>query len=144
MEMYKEHTVMGRHHELQRERVTNLILLISAALLAFAVNSKNLAALFPLGTLIAVLGLFGAIFSYKHYERFRLHTKIAGEFRDALEASLVGCKLREIRNSAVTAHEKIFPSSSKWRLHMFWVTLNLLVVLLGIVLAIRLIPISNA
>jgi hypothetical protein len=82
---------------------------------------------------VVVLGIYGAVFSRKHYERNRFHTTIMAGFRDALEASLTGAPLRSIRDAAEKKHNARFPWLSGWRLHLFWDGLSVAVAVAGLV-----------
>lgn len=63
----------------------------------------------PLILLLIALGIFGAVFSMKHYERFSLHMERARRYRDALDALLPGQPLRTLKQKADVAHKEKFP-----------------------------------
>ena len=131
--MYEEHVTQGREHEQQREKVTSVILVISAALLAFTSQTSWQPRHAILTTTMAVLGLFGILFSYKHYERNRFHVRIAQEFRDEIEKSS-GVPIRAIRARAAAVHQSEYAQTSRWRLFVFWLLVPLVIFLLGAVL----------
>src|SRR5437868_4603714 len=87
--MYEENVTEGRHHETQRATVTNLVIAIAAAVLGLVTYDKAITHLdLPLTIFLVFLGVFGAAFSSKYYERFRLHMKRAKKYRNALDKLL--------------------------------------------------------
>ena len=73
--LYEDNRNYARFHELQRSTATNLILAVSAGLIGLVTFDKNINLLdLPSVLFLDVLGIFGAIFSAKHYERARLHS----------------------------------------------------------------------
>ena len=131
--MYAEHCTQGRHHETQRSTVIGIVLAVSAAIIGVITFDKQIAGRgdWPLSLLVIALGIFGAGFCMKHYERFSLHMQRARYHRDALDALLPGMPLRRLKSEADERHSTEFPVVQKWRLHRWWVVLNLFVVTLG-------------
>lgn len=135
--MYNEHVTMGRHHETQRSSTSQIILVVVAALIGFFGSSRathgstGLMAVFVIS-----LGLFGALFSAKQYERAKFHMLAAGLHRQALEAR-VGMNLSRIRTEAETAQALLFPRANAWRLNLFWIRLHLIVAFIGAAMLIR-------
>jgi hypothetical protein len=132
--MYQEHCQQGRHHEDQRATMTNLVVAVAGAAFALIALKDAHAAGTPLAAFVTVLGVFGALFSLKHYERFRYHMKCAGEFRDALERLVPATALAELRARARTRHAGKFPIVERIHLFVFWIALNGAVAVLGVVL----------
>lgn len=134
--MYQEHCTQGRHHEVQRSAVISAVIAVCAALIGIITFDKTIAAPtdVPLAFLLIVLGAFGAGFSMKHYERFCLHMKRARAHRDALDSLLANRPLRRLKREADHRQEEEFPRLSKWRLHYWWLALNVVVALVGVVL----------
>jgi len=127
---YKEERNYTRHHENQRATVTNVIIAMAALTLAFLEKSKEpllqmAASLFLIG-----LGVFGAILSRKHYERFRFHNIWAREFDRKLreiEPTLHIEEYEVIRNQ----HYEKFPWTGEARLNWLWTGIHLLIVVIG-------------
>lgn len=132
--MYQEHCTQGRHHEEQRASVTNLIIALSAAMTGLLTFKELSHAMWPLAAMIVLLGLFGALFSLKHYERFRFHMKCAGEYRNALEQLLPASNLAAHRQAAKAAHGSKYRIIAAVHLFLFWLVLNLVITALGSVL----------
>jgi hypothetical protein len=134
--MYQEHTTQGRHHEVQRATLTNIIIIVAGGILAFVANNGVTRDKWVLAAFLIVIGLFGAFFSAKQYERFRFHVVAAGKYRKELERSIEN-SLTGIRESALARHKSEFlPLIVKLRLHYFWIGLHILIASLGIVLLI--------
>jgi Ca2+/Na+ antiporter len=134
--MYQEHTTQGRHHEVQRATVTNFIIIVAGGVLAFVANGGVARDKWVLAVFLIVIGLFGALFSAKQYERFRFHVVVAGKYRKELER-LLDNSLTGIREAGLSKHKSEFSSSIvKLRLHYFWIALHLLIMSLGVTLLI--------
>jgi len=132
--MYQEHTTQGRHHETQRASVTNFILIVAGGTLAFIANKGVNKDQWILAAFLIVIGLFGALFSAKQYERFRFHMIAAGKYRKALETKLKG-DTGGIREEARKEHEGNYsPFLVKMRLYYFWIFFHVLIALLGAIL----------
>jgi Ca2+/Na+ antiporter len=131
--IFQEHCTRSRHHQIQRSKVIGTIVAVSAAIIGIITFDKTIAAPadLPLAFLLIVLGVFGAGFAMKHYERFNFHMERARSHRDALDALLPGQSLQRLNREADSAHEKKFPRMHKWRLYYWWLTLNLIVALIG-------------
>ena len=134
--MYQEHCAQGRHHESQRSTVASAVMAVSAAIIGIVTFDRTIAAPtdLPLAFLLIVLGGFGAGFAMKHYERFSLHMERARRYRNALDALLPDQPLRRLKQEADESHEEKFPRMHRWRLHYWWLTVNLVVTLVGMTL----------
>jgi hypothetical protein len=135
--LYAEHCTHVRHHESQRSTVAASILAIASAIIGLVTFDKRIVVSdVPLTVLLLFLGCFGALFSAKQYERSSLHTERARRYRDAVDATLDGNPLKELKREADRAHEHDFPKLEKLRLNKFWVALYLLLSAIGLVLSI--------
>ena len=133
--MYQEHCVQGRHHETQRSTVTSILLSISAAILALVSLDKEITrADIPMGLLLIVIGLFGALFCAKHYERFRIHMKRARNYRDALDANISEIDIKKLKKIADETHASA-DILSTLPLNKLWVFLNVLIAVIGVFVA---------
>jgi hypothetical protein len=138
--MYQEHCTQGRHHEDQRSTTTNLNVALAGGVAAF-VSAKGYAGeLWPLPMMVIAIGIFGALFSLKQYERFRFHMKCAGEYRDALEVLLPSTQLCKHRLDAESKHrqERRYVIVRWVHLFAFWIILNLLIAGIGIAILAKL------
>ena len=130
--MYKEHADQARQHENQRERMTAVVFTLASAILglmAIKESSSNVQPWFCVGLII--LGLYGAVFSRKHYERNRMHTCILEAYRDELERHFPEAPLMKIRSEAKAKHNQTYWLFSRLPLNFFWLLLPLTVSLVG-------------
>jgi hypothetical protein len=135
--MCQEHYTQGRHHELQRSAVASTIVAIAAGITAVVTADEQVdVSDVPLTLTLVAIGLFGAGFSAKHYERFKLHMARAKAHRDALDALLEGRPLGDLKRAADARHRNKFGWMERIRLHYWWVALNLFVAGIGLVLSI--------
>jgi xanthosine utilization system XapX-like protein len=153
---YDEHAAQARNHEEQRERATNLILSIAGLLVGLVTFAKLSLLSLPAAICIVLLGIFGFVFAGKHYERFRYHTQIMEAIRLEIERvsddpNIKPKSLSDLRKDGEDNHYKNFtwPSfrgsrnasqatARSWiarqRLHVFWESVHLLVVVIGVAL----------
>jgi Ca2+/Na+ antiporter len=101
-ELYKEQRDLGLHHEDQRAKVTGLMFTVATILIGLVAFDKTLTIIdLPAVTLIITLGIFGALFSLKHYERFTFHRKRSRILRDAIDAALRAEELNDSNSKKV-------------------------------------------
>jgi uncharacterized membrane protein YeaQ/YmgE (transglycosylase-associated protein family) len=133
--LYEDVVAQGRHHESQRLGMTNAMLVVAAAVLGLIGLDERISdADIPAGLFLVVLGIVGAVFALKHYERFRYHMAFAKEYRNALKIT----GLSKLRAHAEDEH--VSDWSKRWQravynasLHWLWVSLHLFVSVLGAV-----------
>jgi hypothetical protein len=106
---YNEQASQARQHEDHRERMTNIILSINGVLVGF-ITFSNLS-IWSLSASLSIifLGIYGFLFSGKHYERFRYHNSIMGAIkkemdRTHLNPALQRKTLRQIRKEGTSSH----------------------------------------
>jgi len=138
LRMYEEQIRHGRHHEALRSQSTNMIVAISAALLAFlsseaATESRG----YLLGAFLVVVNLYGLLMSLKHYERSRMHVTVASKYRDAISSvcPLGDSRLNEVREVGKKEHGASFAAIRRVRAYAMWSGLHLILVLVGILMA---------
>ena len=135
--MYQEHCTQGRHHETQRATVATALIAIAAAAIGIATLDKGLTRSdLPLTLFVVAIGLFGAFFSAKHYERFSLHMERARVYRDELDSLLTGAPLARLKKVADSINARKRPRLERLRLNKFWTALYIFVILLGLVLSV--------
>src|SRR5262245_48295007 len=118
--MCNEHYSQARQHETQRTSMSQVILVIAGALLAFYTSQYSGGEKFwvvPIA--LACLGIFGAAFCRKQYERSKFHMRAAGLHRDRI-ATLLNLKLAEIRQAAKAKQKDKFRWAERLRLNHFW------------------------
>ena len=135
--MYEENRSYARHHEQLRATGTSLLIAVGAGVIGLITHNRVLGyEELPLSVLLLVVGLFGAVFSAKHYERLRLHLTRAEQYLDALEEHCPDLNLVKLKRAGDRANAKRFPRLSKLRLNRFWGALHLFNALLGLALTI--------
>lgn len=133
--LYQDVVQQGRHHETQRLGLTNAVLVAAAAALGLvSIDGKIATSHIPVGIFLVVLGVMGAIFSLKQYERFRMHMEQAKQYRNALRVP----ELSALRKHADDDHAATW--SRSWRkmlykthLHWWWASLHLIISALGLI-----------
>jgi len=146
---YQEQVSQARHHENQRERMTALIVAVATAFVSVISHGEFQIHTLFLAVLLIPIGAFGFAFCRKHYERNRLHTTIARHYLKAIEKQLSSpaepvssSYLTDIHKAGRADHKKNFSSQSSrkasatgLRLHTFWNSIHLLIVVLGVLLS---------
>jgi uncharacterized membrane protein YidH (DUF202 family) len=93
MRMYQEHSTQGRHHELQRSSVVTAVIAVAGVVVGLVTYDRAITRSdLPLTVFLIALGVFGAAFAMKHYERFEFHMERARQHRTALD-NLLGALL---------------------------------------------------
>jgi len=134
---YQEENNFARHHEELRGTAANVIVAVAAGGLGLiAFDQKLLLDDLPLATIVALLGVLGAVLSAKQYERVRLHLNRARQFEACLDELVPKIDLMKLRKAGTRINEEQFPHLAKWRLYWFWVALNVIIALIGAVLVI--------
>jgi hypothetical protein len=130
------------HYETQWSTVSNLLVIVAAAILAFVTFDQKLTlADLPLTLLLSFMGIFGAGFCAKIHERSaRIYVRVQG-LRKALDETLFNSPVIEkIRDEADQRHAKTFPrfqdsGSLSWvKVHGLWITFHVFIALLGFIL----------
>jgi hypothetical protein len=128
---WKEHREQLRQCETQRSTLTNLLLVITAALSALIVQQQFSPHVIPLCVFVVLIGLYGAVAVSKYYERASYHLSQARALtRDLVERGVLGSDDRLVQ--ARTDHYLAFPRMHRIRLHRLWVILHLAIVLYGL------------
>jgi hypothetical protein len=134
--IYDENCNHSRHHENLRATMTNLIIFAATGLLGLITFDQKLTfGDLPLALFLAILGIFGALFSAKHYERLRLHRGRARVLLDAMHARSPSTQIKTLLAEADQHNERQFPSLTHWKLTHFWTALHLFIAILGLSLA---------
>lgn len=134
---YQENCVFARHHEQLRATITNFIIVVAAALISLVTydGSFSLTDL-PITVFIFFLGVFGAVFSSKHYERIRLHLRRARKYREEIDKMTKGIKLSKLREKANKENEQKYGWLAKVKLNNFWIALHVLISIIGLILSV--------
>ena len=128
----------GKHTEDQRASATNLTMLIAFGIITFFQTQTDITVQIVLAATIIFLGLYGALISYKLYERYMHHTQEAITFVHEIDSLVKGLDIMSIVEKSEGIHAKEF--SPKWlikfRLYSAWIGINILIAVVGIFLLI--------
>lgn len=147
--MYEDNRNQCRHHETQRSAVATLLLAVASGIVGLIKYDNLTVAQLPLTLLWIVLGIFGALFSAKQYERYLFHRERYREYLAALDSILPNIPVwsygrnREVQSDQLQALKKLADKRhakegnllSKARLNWFWYTTYASITLLGVVLS---------
>ena len=134
--LYNENCIHGRHHETQRSVMTAFVIASTAALANLALADKSVDVRdLPYTVAVTVFGLFGAILSAKHYERFKDHMHRARLIREELDSGALNKRAQALRDQAHKNAKAEFPTLYELRLNWGWVGLHLVVAAVGSVLS---------
>jgi hypothetical protein len=124
----------ARHHEAMRTSTTNIIVTISGAAFAIIGYDKMIcAADLPLLLFVAVLGIYGALFSAKQTERASLHYIRAHEYRRAIDREEPDIDFLSLRKSADETHKKRYPRLTQFELQSLWIGIHIGITVLALV-----------
>ena len=131
--LYDENCNHSRHHENLRATMTNLVIIVGSGLLGLVTLDQKLTPTdLPLTLFLTLLGIFGALFSSKYYERLRLHRGRARAILGRLDTMCPEIGLTKLMNDADDANKALFPWLSRQRLNNFWTLLHGAIALIGI------------
>lgn len=135
--LYQEHLNQARHQESERSTMTNLILVLGAAVASLITYDQKVSKVdLPLSIFLVMLGIYGAFFSAKLYERFRLHYERSRSVRKKLEELYPITTIGAIQKSADETTKNEFRMLFQLRLYWLWVFMPVLVTILGAVLTV--------
>lgn len=118
-----------RQLETQRSLVTNFVITIAAATLAFIGHKGLVASSLPLGGFLLFLGLYGAITSEKLYERWQFTRNRSRYWRKRIDELRPDAQLLQLQN---LADKEYSHSLQHIRLHWLWVCLHLSIAAMGV------------
>jgi hypothetical protein len=125
----KEH---GRQHEARRATATNMILLLASADIGAMATIGFGSHSIPLALGLTVLGIFGLLFTAKHYERFQRSEAVASEIQARLEELDPELGWQAANERGRKRHSQSYPRMSRIRLNKVWSSLHIVVILAGV------------
>ena len=128
--------LQGRQSEDQRATMTNFIVIIAAAVLGFIVQMGFDTQALPLSILLIPLGAYGALVSAKLYERWHFSMRRARYWRKRINELYPDAQLLQLKEAADNEHKTKYNRFRRLRLNWLWLTLHILIALLGIVCSI--------
>lgn len=88
--MYCESCTHARHYEDQRATISNIIMLATVGLIGFIAQGELTRDAWPLTVAIALVGAFGAVFTFLYFRRIKRFEKRSDEYRLALDVLVFG------------------------------------------------------
>jgi hypothetical protein len=133
--MFLENRNHIRHYESQRSTVAGALIAIAAALIGLVTFDKGITLSdVPAASFLVVLGLFGAVFSAKQWERASRQAAQAQHWRTKIDKLIGGNFLADLEVEADSAHEEEFPLLHRIKIHTFWIALHLMIAAIGAIL----------
>jgi TctA family transporter len=130
--LFDDNRQYAKHHENQRASAANITMIVSAGILGLITFDRQLSLSdLPLAMFQTLVGLFGAAFSAKHYERIRLHLYRAEQYLMKIDALMPEVGIAKLRAEANQKTATRFPRLSRLQLHWFWVVLHLFLASVG-------------
>ena len=124
----------AKQSEDQRSNITNIIVLIAAAIQGVLTQTGFTKNALPLSITLIIIGLFGIVATSKLYERFRYHYEVMRQIREKIEALNPDTTIKACLDAAWREHIKKYPFiSTKIRQYVVWSTLHVLIVVLGVI-----------
>ncbi len=126
----EENWTQARQHENQRATISNLIIIIAAALSGVVTQKGFKKDSLPLTVLLIILGVYGVIVTAKLYERSQYHLSRARELSCRLNELCPDAEIDKRITDANRGHDRSHKILSK--LKRIWLGLPILIVVLGI------------
>ncbi len=140
----EESMVSARQAEAQRATITNYIVTISAALLAFVVQQRFLISTLPASLFIGLIGLFGILSSMKFGQHYHIHWVRVYLFQKRLDELCPEARLEAIRKESYEMNHQLFPITGKRiKIIHLWSALHISIISLGIGCAIATAILNN-
>ncbi len=120
----------------QRVSFSNMILLISSAVIGLIAQKGFSKSMVLLSILLMLLGVFGILVSRKYQERIRYHLFVFNGLRAKIDGLHEDVGLEKLRVETKEIHSSIYPLTSKIRPGYLWVSLHSTIATAGLVITI--------
>jgi uncharacterized lipoprotein YajG len=131
-----------RHIEEQRATMTNMIILISSAIIGYAAQQQLTLALIPVSALMIFLGMYGIVFTSKLHERHQFAQSSVAQWTNQIDKLHPKSRLNKLGKIADDGHYIRFPRMSKLKLNRLWITLHATIIVFGLVLTVLILVIN--
>jgi hypothetical protein len=135
--LYQDHMAHARHLEVLRASTATVLLAVTAGVLGLLGTSHAWPLTYeqlPLSVFLVLIGFFGSLFAAKYHERISFHINRGDEYRDRLDGQFPAARIKrsdELADLKTRTRHSFLYNRRLWHL---WVSLHLLVALLGMVL----------
>lgn len=118
---YSEERAQARQHETLRASVTTYTTAIAGGILVFSAETSNSAeSQLIAGGFVFLLGFVGALLSWKHYERFRYHSRWGSQYDLKLRNSEPDLTIQDYQELKAD-HEVMFGAIAGTRAYQLWI-----------------------
>jgi len=133
---FNSHVDWQRHNENQRAQLTNILLAISAAIIALIPKDRALTFNdWPVGAVLIGIGVFGVLAVMKYWERFLYHVRRTEALRNVLDSNFSNNLLNNARKEAIKEHNKgwrPFLKDKYFMQHWLWEGVFISIALIGL------------
>jgi len=136
LKYWEEQRSSLQHCEAQRSTLSNLVLILSGAGIAFASRGLDDKSSLVLTIGLFVLGAYGIATTMKYYERYSRHAAQARVFATLLADELQIPTHRDLLKEARKEHKEKWSRLNRVRLNLLWSTLHAIVALTGVALSV--------
>lgn len=109
LRLIEGHSEMARHSEDQRATMTNFLVTIAAALVAFVSQQQFAPSTRIVSAIIIVIGVFGLLASLKYAQHFHLHYSLIKRFQQRLNEVTPEVHYADIRAQAINHNQERYP-----------------------------------
>ncbi|MEU8076480.1 hypothetical protein AB0B31_13630 [Catellatospora citrea] len=134
--MWKDHREQARQHENQRGIMTNVLVLLSAAVVAMIAQLGLQPDAIPLTVTLMAVGSYGAVAAAKYYERFSASSAQCHHILTQLDDTEPTLHLVADRLEAKQRQRMEFKVTSRLNLSHVWLVLFVLLVVAGGILTV--------
>ncbi|MFK7748912.1 MAG: hypothetical protein AB8B65_11000 [Kordia sp.] len=131
LEFYKKHENSMLNHETQRATMTNILLSVSTILIAVISTVEASLEKIILSLLLLALGVFGSMFSIKHYERFSWHLLCSRLYKEKIHQDFPETDID--RSLARQKIKERFGWIHKSRLYKYWISIQIIISVIGLI-----------
>ncbi len=139
LRLYEESWSLIRHYEEQRATVTNFVIVVASVAVGFVVQQKLNVYMLPIAILVIILGVYGAVAGSKLFERTQACVGFANAYFSRLNELYPDIGLDQLHKKARAEHKIKFPIMNRIHLHQLWFVLNIVISLIGAILAVEII-----
>jgi len=136
-EYYREQRTSAQRFDNQRTAITNFMILVSGALLAFVINKPDSPYEIHASFFLIAMGFFGSLFIKKLNERAEYNYSRARVCLECIDEMNDSSVLADIKEKGLSIHQKRYGVLVKFKLHQIWITPHIFIMLLGVGLLIR-------
>ncbi|MCI4066408.1 hypothetical protein MRQ36_29175 [Micromonospora sp. R77] len=137
LRLWQEQRDQARQSENHRAILSVIIGLICAGAGVASIAARPVSVQALLALVVVVLALVGALSSHKYYERHQMHMNEAHQLRQQLDRLRPHLHIETTWTGSRAEHADRYPLMYRLRLHHLWVTVHLVLALVGAVLLAR-------